>query len=57
MKMIDSIKNVKMEIESIKFIKKQKDSGEYDKQLELDKQNLCKKMEVLTIRCVSKIFI
>jgi hypothetical protein len=52
MKMMESIKNVNMEIESINFIKKQKDSGEYDKQMELDKQNIGKKMEVLKIRCV-----
>jgi hypothetical protein len=51
--MLDSIKIIKMEIESIRFIRNQKKTGEYEKNLEIDKQNLNKKMEVLKIKSVS----
>jgi hypothetical protein len=45
-----------MEIDSINFIKKQKESGEYDKLREMDKQNQNqKKMEVLKINSVKYI--
>jgi hypothetical protein len=49
--MLDNIKAIKLELDSIKFIKKQKESGEYDRLREMDKQNP-KKMEVLTIKSV-----
>lgn len=51
--MIDNIKMIKMEIDSIKFIKNQKKTGEYDVQRELDLQNVNKKMEVLKISSVN----
>ncbi len=42
-----------MELESIKFIKKQKKSGEYETQRELDlKESKNKKMDVLHIKSV-----
>ena len=54
--MIDNIKMIKMEIDSIKFIKNQKKTGEYDVQRELDLQNINKKMEILKISSVKFLF-
>jgi hypothetical protein len=45
-----------MEIDSIRFIRNQKKTGEYEKNLEIDKNNLNKKMEVLKIKSVCKLF-
>jgi hypothetical protein len=51
--MIENIKMINMELESIKFIKKQKKSGEYETQRELDlKESKNKKMDVLHIKSV-----
>jgi hypothetical protein len=50
--MLENIKSIHMEMDSIKYIQKQKASGEYEKQLEMDKQNIGKKMEILTIKSV-----
>ncbi len=47
---------IKMEIDSIRFIRNQKKTGEYEKNLEIDKNNLNKKMEVLKIKSVCKLF-
>ena len=52
LKMIENIKMINMELDSIKFIKQQKKTGEYDRQLELDKQNQNKKMEILQFKSV-----
>jgi hypothetical protein len=49
--MIENIKAIKMEIESIKYIKKQKETGEYERLREMDKR-MPKKMEVLRINSV-----
>jgi hypothetical protein len=52
MNTLENIKTIKTEIDSIKYIKNQKKTGEYDKQLELDKERANKKMEVLSIKSV-----
>lgn len=49
--MLESIKMIKMELDSIKFIKQQKKTGEYDKPIEKD--NINKKMEFLQIKSVN----
>jgi hypothetical protein len=51
--MIENIKMIKMEQDSIKFIKTQKKTGEYDKLREQDEKVKNKKMEVLKIKSVS----
>jgi hypothetical protein len=53
LKMIENIKMIKMEQDSIKFIKTQKKTGEYDKLREQDEKTKNKKMEVLKIKSVS----
>jgi hypothetical protein len=54
LKMIENIKMITMEIDSIKFIKNQKKTGEYDKLKEMDEiYKNGKKMEVLKIKSVS----
>lgn len=53
--MIENIKMIKMEIDSIKYIKNQKKTGEYEANLEKDRQNSNKKMEVLQIKSVNNI--
>jgi len=50
--MIENIKMLKMELDSIKFIKNQKKTGEYEKLLEQDKNSKNKKMEILQIKSV-----
>ncbi len=50
-KMLENIKTIKLELDSIKFIKKQKETGEYERLREMDKNNP-KKMEVLKINSV-----
>jgi hypothetical protein len=52
LKMIENIKMIKMEQDSIKFIKTQKKTGEYDKLREQDEKTKNKKMEVLKIKSV-----
>jgi hypothetical protein len=49
--MLENIKTIKLELDSIKFIKKQKETGEYERLREMDKNNP-KKMEVLKINSV-----
>jgi len=56
MKTLETIKSIKLEIESINYIKKQKETGEYDRLRELDKINT-KKMEILKINNVSVFYL
>jgi hypothetical protein len=50
--MLENIKVIKMELESMKYIKKQKETGEYERLREMDKRNP-KMMEVLRINSVN----
>lgn len=50
--MIENIKMLKMELDSIKYIKNQKKTGEYEKLLEQDKNKTKQKMEILQIKSV-----
>lgn len=53
MNMMENLRFVKEEIEAIKYINNLKKSGEYEKQIEQDKQKaLTSKMDVLRIKSV-----
>ena len=52
--MIENIKMMRLELDSLKFIKNQKKSGEYEINLEKDRQKINQKMEVLQIKSVIK---
>lgn len=52
--MLENIKTINMELDSLNFIKVQKKTGEYEKQLELDKQRMKNaKMDYIQIKSVS----
>jgi hypothetical protein len=54
LKMLENIKSIKMEIESIKYIKEQKKTGEYERQMEIEKEKLkTAKMEYIQIKSVN----
>lgn len=51
--MIDTIKTIYMEVDSLTYIKEQKKTGEYERLKELDKENYQnKKMEVMKLKSV-----